>query len=272
LTHSKDVCGAVCFANDSVASEILSNLEAENFMSRNTVIVTGAAGGIGLSCAKSLLSEGHLVAVLDISADRLDQQFNNEPYAIQVPLDAGSSESCRAAINEAHSRLGGLDALIHFAAIWSGTPWDKSDAAEWQRMLTVNLTGSFLLAQAAAAKMSAKGGSIVLTASDSARVGGVAGGPAYASSKGGVIALTRSLARALGPNGIRVNAINPGVVESPMTENWPQSLLDQTVARTPLGRIAKPADIADVARFLASDAARFITGEIVEVNGGFYFD
>ena len=130
-----------------------------------------------------------------------------------------------------------------------------------------------MLAKAVAERMtSASGGSIVLTASDSARVGGVAGGPAYASSKGGVIALTRSLARALGPKGIRVNAINPGVVESPMTETWPRSLMEQTVARTPLGRIAVPEDIARVACFLASDAAGFMTGEVLEVNGGFYFD
>ena len=115
-------------------------------------------------------------------------------------------------------------------------------------------------------------GSIVLTASDSARVGGVASGPAYAASKGGVIALTRSLARALGPKGVRVNAINPGVVESTMTRSWPRELLSETAKRTPLGRIGQPGDIADVACFLASDAARFMTGEIVEVNGGFYFD
>ncbi|MFM0045596.1 MULTISPECIES: SDR family NAD(P)-dependent oxidoreductase [Paraburkholderia] len=241
-------------------------------MSKRNVIVTGAAGGIGLSCAKTLLREGHKLAVMDISADRMDQQFGDEPNAIQIHLDAGSTESCRAAIDEAYDRLGSIDALVHFAAVWSGTAWDRSCADEWHRVLTVNLTGSFLLAQAAAEKMLQDGGSIVLTASDSARVGGVAGGPAYASSKGGVIALTRSLARALGPKGIRVNAINPGVVESPMTENWPRALMEQTVARTPLGRIARPADIADVACFLASDAARFITGEIIEVNGGFYFD
>jgi NAD(P)-dependent dehydrogenase (short-subunit alcohol dehydrogenase family) len=241
-------------------------------MTKN-IIVTGAASGIGLACARQLLREGNNVAVLDIAADALRDQFAQDKNAVPVRLDAGSAESCRSATEDAVKSLGSIDALIHFAAIWSGTTWDKSEKPEWDRILSVNLTGSFLLAQAVVEHMTnTGGGSIVLTASDSARVGGVAGGPAYASSKGGVIALTRSLARALGPKGIRVNAINPGVVESPMTQSWPRSLMEQTVARTPLGRIAVPDDIAKVACFLASDAAGFITGEVVEVNGGFYFD
>jgi 3-oxoacyl-[acyl-carrier protein] reductase len=139
--------------------------------------------------------------------------------------------------------------------------------------LSVNLKGTFFVAKAVATHMVAqKSGSIVLTASDSARVGGVAGGPAYVASKGGVIALTRSLAKALGPHGIRVNAINPGVVDTPMTSSWPVAVKQGAIDRTPLGRLARPADIADVACFLAGDQARFITGEIVEVNGGAYFD
>jgi NAD(P)-dependent dehydrogenase (short-subunit alcohol dehydrogenase family) len=242
-------------------------------MTAKNCIVTGAASGIGLACAKQLLGEGNKVAVMDIAAEALRSQFHQRENAVLVHMDAGSAESCRTAIEDAAKSLSSIDAFIHFAAIWSGTTWDKSEKSEWDRILSVNLTGSFLLAQAVGEYMTkAGGGSIVLTASDSARVGGVAGGPAYASSKGGVIALTRSLARALGPKGIRVNAINPGVVESPMTQAWPRSLMEQTVARTPLGRIAVPEDIAKVACFLASDAAGFITGEVLEVNGGFYFD
>jgi 3-oxoacyl-[acyl-carrier protein] reductase len=242
-------------------------------MTTKKFIVTGAASGIGLACARQLLGEGHTVAVLDIAVEALKEQFGQSEKAITVHLDAGSVESCRKAIEQSFKLLGSIDGFLHFAAIWSGTTWDRSEKSEWDRILNVNLTGSFMLAKAVAERMPlASGGSIVLTASDSARVGGVAGGPAYASSKGGVIALTRSLARALGPNGIRVNAINPGVVESPMTETWPRSLMEQTVARTPLGRIAVPEDIAKVACFLASDAAAFMTGEVLEVNGGFYFD
>jgi NAD(P)-dependent dehydrogenase (short-subunit alcohol dehydrogenase family) len=99
----------------------------------------------------------------------------------------------------------------------------------------------------------------------------VQGGPHYVASKGGVIALTRSLAKHLGPHGITVNAINPGVVETPMTQSWPRPVMEAVIQRTPLGRLGTPQDIADVAIFLVSDAARYMTGEIVEVNGGQYF-
>ncbi len=239
--------------------------------SRKRIAVTGAASGIGRACARRLLEDGYQVAVLDIALEALEAEFGGR--AELVALDAGAPESCRAAIGQATERLGGLDGLIHLAAVWSGTGWEHSDPDEWDRILRINLRGSFLLAQAAVEKMvEGGGGSIVLTASDSARVGGVAGGPAYASSKGGVIALTRSLARALGPKGIRVNALNPGVIESAMTQSWPPELMEQTVTRTPLGRLGQPEDVGDVACFLVSDRSRFISGEVVEINGGFYFD
>ena len=105
-----------------------------------------------------------------------------------------------------------------------------------------------------------------------AKVGGVAGGPAYVASKGAIIGITRSLAKSLGPNGVRVNAVSPGVVETPMTSSWSQTIKNRAKELTPLGRLAQPDDVAAVACFLASDDARFVTGEIVEVNGGFYFD
>ena len=102
-------------------------------------------------------------------------------------------------------------------------------------------------------------------------VGGVAGGPAYVASKGAVVGLTHSFAKALGPKGVRVNAVSPGVIDTPMTAGWPQAVKAGAVAQTPLGRLATPEEVASVACFLASDDARFVTGEIVEVNGGFYF-
>jgi NAD(P)-dependent dehydrogenase (short-subunit alcohol dehydrogenase family) len=243
-------------------------------MAPRNVIVTGAASGIGRECARILLQQGEArIAALDIQEQALAQAYGDDDRVAAIRLDLGDPESCGAAVAEAIDYLETVDALIHFAAMWSGTGWEDSDPAEWTRMLAVNLTGTFLVAQAVARHMVAVGsGAIVLTASDSAKVGGVAGGPAYVASKGGVIALTRSLARALGPHGVRVNAINPGVVDTPMTTSWSAELKRATAERTPLGRIARPDDIADVACFLASDAARFVTGEVVEVNGGFYFD
>jgi NAD(P)-dependent dehydrogenase (short-subunit alcohol dehydrogenase family) len=119
--------------------------------------------------------------------------------------------------------------------------------------------------------VASRSGSIVLTGSDSVNMGGVAGGAAYVASKGGVIALTRALARALAPHGVRVNAINPGVIDTPMTAGWRPEVKQEVTRQTPLGRLGTPDEVASVAMFLASDAARFVTGEVVEVNGGFYF-
>jgi 3-oxoacyl-[acyl-carrier protein] reductase len=242
-------------------------------MSEQKAVVTGAASGIGRECVRVLLDRGHRVAALDLDETRLAKEFASNDRVTRIALDLQDGTSCRNAVRNAVGVLGDIDAFLHFAAAWSGTTWEKSDAEEWTRILAINLTGTFLLAQTVAEHMVArKKGAIVLTASDSAKVGGVAGGPAYVASKGGVIALTRSLAQALGPHGIRVNAINPGLIETPMTSAWSADLKRLTVERTPLRRLGRPDDIADVACFLASHEARFMTGEVVEVNGGFYFD
>ena len=116
------------------------------------------------------------------------------------------------------------------------------------------------------------GGRIVLTASDSARMGSLVSGPAYAASKGGVIALTHTLALYLGKSKITINAVCPGLVMTGMSTGWAPDFVDQIIKRTPLGRMAQSDDVAKVAVFLASDAAGFMTGEVVEVNGGIHFD
>ena len=238
-----------------------------------TAMVTGAASGIGLACVRRLLERGWTVAAVDVQEAALARNFAGQERVSTVVADFGRAEECAAAVAKAAAQLGQIDALLHFAAAWTGNGWDKSDADEWDRILAVNLRGTFLIAQAVAHHMVARGrGTIVLTGSDSAKVGGVAGGPAYAASKGGVIALTHSLAKALGPKGIRVNAVNPGVIDTPMTRGWPDQLKDDYAARMPLGRLGQPDDVADVACFLASEDARFVTGEVIEVNGGAYFD
>jgi NAD(P)-dependent dehydrogenase (short-subunit alcohol dehydrogenase family) len=222
---------------------------------------------------RTLVEQGAQIVALDIQEKRLAESFGNDDGVTRDLLDVGDPAACTAVVDRSVAKLGGIDALIHFAAAWTGSTWEESDPAEWDRILSTNLKGTFFLAKAVAKHMVAQGfGSIVLTASDSARVGGVAGGPAYVASKGGVIAVTRSLAKALGPSGIRVNAINPGVVDTPMTQSWPAAIKEGAIARTPLGRLALPEDISDVACFLASDQARCMSGEIVEDNGGAYFD
>ena len=224
-----------------------------------SVIVTGAASGIGQACARDLAAEGHRVLALDLGADAIGAAHPGAGNAL-VPFacDVSSAEDCGRAVDTAVERFGQLDAMIHFAAIHSSVPWRDLGADEFNRVLAVNVTGSFLMSQAAAKPMIEQGGgSIVLTASGIVHVGGAGGhgrgGPAYASSKAAIVALTRSLARSLGADGIRVNAIAPGSTETAMTAGYTEQ------AR------------ADVARFLISERASYITGEVMNVNGGASF-
>ena len=244
-------------------------------MNPQSILVTGAASGIGLECSRGLLADGHYVAALDLSEDAL-KAAHPEPHdrLVLVAGDVSDASACKRAVAQTVDVYGQLNALIHFAGIHSTARWDELSAEAFTHVLHVNVTGSFLMTQAAAEPMVEQGaGAIVLTASAIFNMGGVGGdsgrgGPAYASSKGGVVALTRSLARSLGPHGIRVNAISPGSTATPMTANYTEASRQGVRDRSPLGRMGQPDEIADVARFLITDAARYITGEIINVNGG----
>ena len=241
------------------------------------VIVTGAASGIGQACARDLAAEGHRVLALDLSAEALDAAHPGAGNSL-VPFagDVSNPADCENAVAAAVDRFGGLDAMIHFAAIHSSVPWSELGADEFNRVLAVNVTGSFLMSQAAARPMIAQGGgSIVLTASGIVHIGGVGGagrgGPAYASSKAAIIALTRSLARSLGGDGIRVNAIAPGATETAMTAGYTEEARANVRNVAALGRMGRAEEIADAARFLISDRASYISGEIMNVNGAASF-
>ena len=240
-------------------------------------IVTGAASGIGQACARDLAAEGHLVLAFDLDAEAIGAAHPGAGNSL-VPFagDVSRPEDCEAAVATAVDRFGGLDAMVHFAAIHSTTPWSELDADEFNRELAVNVTGSFLMSQAAARPMIAQGGgSIVLTTSGIVHIGGVGGagrgGPAYASSKAAIVALTRSLARSLGGDGIRVNAIAPGATETAMTAGYSDEARANVGSAAALGRMGRAEEIADAARFLISDRASYVTGEIMNVNGGASF-
>lgn len=242
-----------------------------------SVIVTGAASGIGQACARDLAAEGHRVLALDLNAEAIGAAHPGAGNAL-VPFacDVSNAEDCERAVDAAVERFGRLDAMIHFAAIHSSAPWRDLGAGEFNRVLAVNVTGSFLMSQAAAKPMIEQGGgSIVLTASGIVHVGGAGGdgrgGPAYASSKAAIVALTRSLARSLGADGIRVNAIAPGSTVTAMTAGYTEHARADAGSRAALGRMGRPEEIADAARFLISEHASYITGEVMNVNGGASF-
>jgi 3-oxoacyl-[acyl-carrier protein] reductase len=166
-------------------------------MTKNAVMVTGAASGIGCSCARDLLTDGVSVVAADIGDIPVALMEAGDCWV--QPFDVSSPDACKSAVSEACDKFGGLSALIHFAGIHRTKTWEEVDADDFARVMAVNVTGSFLIAQAAAETMRETGGAIVLTASGGVEFGGVGGdgrdGPAYTSSKAAMRGLTRSLAR-----------------------------------------------------------------------------
>ncbi len=245
-------------------------------MTGKTVLVTGAASGIGLASVTDLLAHGYKVAALDVNEVALRDAHGTDGNLRLIAGDVGDSEICAKAVAETLDEFGALDALINWAAIHSTLTWRELTAEEFATVYRVNTIGAFLMSQAAAHHMTAHGGgSIVLTASNSVIASGVGGhgrgGAAYTASKGAIIALTRALARSLGPDGIRVNAVSPGPTDTPMIADYDNKARAGAASRAVLGRIGTAQEIAVIGRFLISDDANHITGEIVNVNGGSTF-
>jgi 2-hydroxycyclohexanecarboxyl-CoA dehydrogenase len=232
-------------------------------------VVTGGAGGIGRAIARRLAAEGYRVAVLDVAEvperDALGAE-GFEVLALHADVsDEGSLRSAKAAVNE---RWGPVYALVNAAGIFPRFLALEAPVELWQRVLAVNLTGTFLACRTFAPDMRAQGrGRIVTFGSERAILGSVRGA-AYAASKGGILALTRSLAREWAPD-ILVNAVVPGVTDTPMPRlELTEAELEARARAIPLGRIGTPDDVAGVVAFLLSEAAGYVTGQTILVNGG----
>lgn len=246
-------------------------------MASGTVLVTGAASGIGRASVGDLLQHGYSVAAMDLDEAGLREAHPDPGAGLRlIAGDVSDAQACAGAVADTLDAFGALDALINWAAIHSTLTWDELTADEFATVYRVNTIGAFLMSQAAARHMVEQGsGAIVLTASNSVVASGVGGhgrgGAAYTSSKGAIIALTRALARSLGPHGIRVNAVSPGPTDTPMIAEYDNEARDGAASRAVLGRIGTAEDIATVGRFLITEDARHITGDIINANGGSTF-
>lgn len=234
-------------------------------------LVTGAGSGIGAATSAVLASRGDRVVCVDVDEDRARAVAANLAGSLPVAADVTSEEDCDRMVQLALDHFGDLDSVVACAGIEIGGSALSLDAETFRRIVDVNLTGSFLTAQRAARAIQAKGhgGSIVLIGSINSQMA-LPNAAAYCASKGGVLMLGRALAVDLAPLGIRVNVIGPGVTDTPMSA---QALADPGhratyMGRIPLDRPADPAEIGQAAGFLTSDAASYITGAFLPVDGG----
>lgn len=245
-------------------------------LQERTAIVTGAGNtdGIGFAVAHKLISEGARVILADRQHERLHGAVETlGPSAIAQTCDVTREEDCAALGALAKERFGGLDILVNSAGITQSRRTRDITTADYDAVMDVNLRGTLTMCQTALGLMTS-GASIICIASIAAqRGGGLMGGPHYAASKAGVLGLVRAMARDVSPDGIRVNAINPGVIMSSMTRGfYDDDLTAKVMPQILLGRFGETEDVANSALFLASDLSSYITGSCIDVNGGMHMN
>lgn len=237
-------------------------------------LVTGAAQGIGRAIALELASSGADVAVGDIlteGAEEVAVEIKNlGRKSMPLQLDVSKEESVNQAVEILFNEFGRIDHLVNNAGITRDNLLMRMKSEEWSSTIAVNLTGVYNCTRAVVRRMmKQRYGRIVNISSVIGQMGNP-GQANYGATKAGVIGFTKSAARELGPRGITVNAITPGFIETAMTASLTQEIRERLMANVPLGRLGQPEDIAKAVRFLVSDGASYITGAVLNVNGGMY--
>lgn len=240
-------------------------------------IVTGAGRGIGLGIALAFAREGARVALCELDASLLESALAEVEalggQGLSFPMDVTRREQIDRVVRQVSTRWGAIDILVNNAGIYQVLPVEEITEEQWDRVLAVNLKGAFLFCQAVIPHMKRqRAGRIVSMASSAGKIGGTLAGAHYSVSKAGIICLTKQLARELGPHGITVNAVAPGRIDTPMIRIASEEENEAFRLRTPMGRLGTPEDVANAVVFLASEEAGFITGEILDVNGGLLID
>jgi 3-oxoacyl-[acyl-carrier protein] reductase len=243
----------------------------------NALLVTGAASGIGRATAVAAASAGCAVAVGTFAGDPYDAEAVVAEItaaggrAFAVPADVRDSDALAAAVDATVARFGQLDGVVANAGVLKLAPLEALGDDDWHRILDIDLTGVMRTVRAAVPKLSPQSAMVVLSSIAGAAVGW-AGHTPYASAKAGLIGFVRSAALELGPRGLRINAVLPGVIESPQSldpvNSGGPAGLERSAPTIPLARVGQPADVADAILFLLSDAARYITGQSLTVDGG----
>ena len=233
------------------------------------VLITGASRGIGAACATLFAKKGFRVAVHYNKNREAAENIAKEVGGIAVCADISDSNQVKQMIDEIEAKLGNIDVLINNAGIAEDTLITNVSDEDWDNMLGVNLSGAFYASRRVLPNMISKKSGCIINISSMWGQVGASCEVVYSTAKAGLIGFTKALAKEVAPSGIRVNAIAPGVIKTDMLNCYTDSDISALVEETPLSRLGTPEDVANAALFLASDAASFITGQVLGVNGGF---
>jgi len=240
-------------------------------------IITGGARGIGKAIGSVFVREGAKVCLVDVDQGILETTKNeirkSREEIIALTCDITKSADVKAAIYQVQKAFGRIDILVNNAGIIRRGTIETVTEEDWDRVIEVNLKGTFNCCKAVAGIMKQQGyGKIVNVSSIAGKIGDITSAPGYGPSKAGVDALTKTLARQLASYGINVNAVSPHAIETEMSAQWSEERRREIIASIPLGRLGRPEDVAEAVLFLASNESSFITGEILDINGGALMD
>jgi 3-oxoacyl-[acyl-carrier protein] reductase len=243
-------------------------------MPSRTALITGASRGIGRAIARALSESGTRVALCARSTDQLEEVAGEirsaGREAFVAAIDLANSDSIRQAVTQVSKDFGRIDILVNNAGVTKDGLAIRMKKDDWDAVISTNLTGAFLMCQQVLQGMMRERWGRIINISSVVGEMGNPGQANYVASKAGLIGLTKSLAQEMGSRNITVNAIAPGFIETGMTEGLSQELKDKMLANIPLKRIGLPEDVAGAALFLASESASYITGHVLDVNGGLY--
>lgn len=244
-------------------------------LSGKTALVTGATNGIGAEIAYMLAEQHCNVSVVGRNSDRASEivkRINDlGSKAFACVHDISDEKQCAAAANETAEFFGGIDIVVNCAGILTKSKIDEITREEWEAVLSTNLSGTFFMIQSTLPYLrKSSSGRIINISSNAGRMGGYENSQSYTASKGGIIAITMGIARQLAPEGITCNVVCPGTTDSVMGNMYSKEALDRLLGRIPMGRLASPRDTAAAVCFFASEEAGYITGAILDVNGGMY--